>query len=82
MANGTNKGGAIRGEAVEIKTTSCAICCESVSFRKSFQVANGRVCKSHSFSTQQQALWEAQKRMGVELTLLTIAPPRMQVQAA
>ena len=82
MANGTNKGGAIRGDKVEIKTTTCAICCDQVSNRKSFAVANGRVCKSHSFSAQQKGLWEAQKRMGVELTLLTIAPPRMQAQAA
>jgi len=76
MANGTNKGGAQRGEAVAIRTTTCSICGEQVTNRKSFAVSGSRVCKSHSFSAQQVALWDAQKRMGVELTL--IAPPQAQ----
>jgi hypothetical protein len=70
MANGTNKGGKARGDKVEIRTSACLVCGETVTNRKSFAISGGRICKAHTFSARQMGLWQAQKRMGKPLTLV------------
>jgi hypothetical protein len=49
MANGTNKGGKSRGEAINTTTASfeCPICGAMNTKRKSFEVRGARFCKVH-----------------------------------
>ena len=70
MANGTNKGGKMRGESVEIRNSVCSICGTVVSNRQSVAIASGRVCKSHDFATRQLALNYARQRNNKPVVLL------------
>ena len=49
MANGTNKGGKARSEAVNTTTATyeCPICGDMNTKRKSFEVRGARFCKVH-----------------------------------
>jgi len=67
--NGTTKGGALRGEAKGIATVTCAVCGGVINKRQTMGVEGVRVCKGHSWSAKQTALWDAQKRAGLALCL-------------
>lgn len=48
MAKGTNKGGARRHDSKTIRTTTCIVCGNEVTYRKSRQhQRGGRYCKTH-----------------------------------
>ena len=73
MSMNTNRGGAMRGEAKGIRTTTCMICGEQVSNRKSVAVQDGRICKAHPEAAKVVALNAARMRSGQAAVLLAVA---------